>query len=328
MKKFKVLMLITLMSSLILFGCGNKSKDLEKVVENFFESMKKSDFEKLDELILDDKETLIYSNIDEDIYMDLYLDYFKENIKMLDYNIVETDTSGSQPTVLVDLKYVDGESVIEETIGEVKKLDLSKDGVEKEVRSILDGARDKKENLKSLSMEVKLVKENGQWYIDDFDNDFFDIYTSNIRFALGETGGIGDLKGGNSKKRENFSIEEFKLGEKIEGPNFSIKANTIEEAEEVFIEGVEKKARAGHKYIVLELEFVNEDNLKLKDTVLLVDNKGKEYHVEDYFVDTIESNMSSEKLGMIIFEVDENIEGYSLLIEDRPGEKLYEVILR
>lgn len=209
MKK-KINLLMIIVSILMLTSACSVEKKTEKnipkkiITENtvaqesvteFMESAKKFEIEKMiskvDPNNRDDmgKISKIYeeSQKGENIYL---LDYFKENAQMITYDITDTTIEGNNAIVSMDISYVDGtplfKAVTKDYMKQVLSSKISGKSLNKEetIKMVISSMKKQEEKIEEpiiqKTTDVKCVKIDGEWFIEEINEDLYNMLTSNV----------------------------------------------------------------------------------------------------------------------------------------------------
>lgn len=206
MRKIICLLSIILVFSLV--GCW--ASDPKNTVEDFIEMGKDFNLVTLKEYInpfLDKQDEIekwcqYFETIDFYYQLNIY-NYLKENAAKITYEIKSVVKEKERAVVTVDFNYVNGITILAEShqeiieemeaailygkgmnIGEIDSLFTNI--LEKYQMITLDSFRDK-------SVDLKLVKIDKQWYLDEISADLLDVFVSNLATSTIEVGTIVNL---------------------------------------------------------------------------------------------------------------------------------------
>ncbi|SHF21096.1 hypothetical protein [Alkalibacter saccharofermentans] len=193
MKKNVILLLIVVVVILIT-GCSNAPKP-ETTVEGFLEASKELDIVKMAEFVekseIEDQEIFDeFEEIEEGSLEASFMDYLKENASKMTYDISGSTVEDDKATVDVDVKYVDGGSVMKATIVEVftkvfagafAGVEYSEEETNQIFISELNNQREKiTETFVEKSIRIDCVLIDDKWYITNLDTEILDVILSNF----------------------------------------------------------------------------------------------------------------------------------------------------
>lgn len=194
MKKV-VSVLLILAISLNLSACSGSPKP-ETTVSEFIEASKQFDFEKMSSKInpssSTDKDMIseLEEGFEEDSFEKYFMEYLKQNAKKITYTIVESEVNGDYATITVDFKYVDGGPLLKATLGDVFTQSISKALAGTEMNDdemtelFISSMQAQKEIIDEAfvdkEIDIKCIKVDDKWYIDDIDMDFMNMMISNF----------------------------------------------------------------------------------------------------------------------------------------------------
>ena len=191
-----------------LTGCLNPTKP-DSTVISFIEAGKKFDTNKMAEAVNpsktdnkkkienlgqndDDKEKLEL----DDQYQKYFMDYIKENAEQITYNIKSSTIKEDSATINVEFEYLNGGPVLKAAIGEAfsQLVPMAFSGMEvseeDSAQIFLSALKDKQENIEETftkkTLDIKLVKVDNKWYIDEPIDELLDVVTSNFISAARE----------------------------------------------------------------------------------------------------------------------------------------------
>lgn len=213
MKK-KLNLFLIIISVLVITSACSMKKEPEKTVpkeivieENvpdttvieFMESAKKFDIESMISKIdpqhrdgMDDiSELYEEGQKEENIYL---LDYFKDNAKDITYKITDTRTSGDSAIVSVNVNYIDGTPLFRSVMSDYTKKVLASKFTGREltqdqtIEIIIASMKKHEESVQkptvNKQLEIKCIKIDDEWYIEELTEDLSNVVTSNILSAI------------------------------------------------------------------------------------------------------------------------------------------------
>jgi hypothetical protein len=194
MKKFLCCILVAIFVTT--FSACQSSSTPENTIKGYFEAAKVSDTAKANTFInpknvssKGSSSTSSGSQEEIDLANNL-LDYLKGNNKKVTYNITNSEIKDSNATISVDCKFVDGSSILKDSIADYipkalaeafSDTDKSSDKSVKEIAELMKNKiKTTKETLTEKTIKVNCVKVNDRWYIDKEDNDLKNVFASNL----------------------------------------------------------------------------------------------------------------------------------------------------
>jgi hypothetical protein len=192
MKKLLSLFVV-LTISFGLCSCAKQAKP-EDTVKNFFEAVKASDSEKMNTYVSQNSGSSLSSSAstssgEEKVEKELS-NYFKDNMKKIAYNIKSSEINGNSAIVTVDCKYIDGSSIIKDTVTSylakiiaqaITGANVNSSTAENEFEETLsDKIKNTKETFINKTIKINCVKTNNKWYISKIDDDLQNVLLSNF----------------------------------------------------------------------------------------------------------------------------------------------------
>lgn len=179
---------------IVISGCSNQNKP-ETTVSEFIEAMKKFDAEAM-ALNVNPKDVSGKEQVssliedEDDPFQKYFLDYIKSNAKKIKYEIKEVNTDVDRASVYVNFSYVNGGPLFKATFSEYIKeafsMAFSGDELTDEENSQIfittmeEQSKLIEEAYAEKLVEVKCIKLEDKWYIDDPSNELLDVAMSNI----------------------------------------------------------------------------------------------------------------------------------------------------
>lgn len=188
--------IITIIMALLIVASGCSSqKKVEKVVGDFTEAMKAFDLEEMSNKInpkdTDGKE--VVSELDEEVEGSAekyFIDYIRTNAKKIKYDIEESIVEDDKAIVTVKYKYVDGGPLFKAAFGEYMQQvfasaftgpEMTDEQISEMLLTIMKQKNEEiEETFTEKTIDIKCVKIDGEWYIDDLNDDIIDVITSNM----------------------------------------------------------------------------------------------------------------------------------------------------
>lgn len=213
MKK-KLNLFVIIISVLIITSACSKKEEPEKTVPeeivieetvpdtsviDFMASAKKFDIEEMISKIdpqnrdgIDDISKLYEEGQkQENIYI---LNYFKDNAKDITYKINDTTISGDTAVVSVDVNYIDGTPLFRSVMSDYTKKVLASKFTGQEltqdqsVEIIISSMKKHEQSIGrpvvNKQIDIRCVKIDGEWYIEELTENLSNVVTSNILSAI------------------------------------------------------------------------------------------------------------------------------------------------
>lgn len=361
MKKiFNVILILAIVLSLS--ACSNQSKP-ETTVSEFIEAAKMFDFSqmslKINPSSTPSKEKIseLEEGSEENSYEKYFMDYLKSNAKKITYEIKKSAIDGDNATVTVDFKYVDGGPLLKATIGDVfsQAISMAFAGVEvndDEMSQLFVSSMEKqKENISESfterTVEIKCIKVDNKWYLEDISDDFIDVIISNFGTVAKELDeSFNDSSNGfdednltalEQAEEDNMIIIEKNIGDEVVLATLNLKVNSAEEKQSINSSYSSAEAKEGAKFVVIDLELTNTTNkgFTFPPDLLLMDDKGREFdsysdsigNIENY-IDYRDLSPSIKETGYLVYEVPMDALNYSILVGKAGTDELYKIIIK
>lgn len=356
--KMKISIITIIISMLIILsGCSSQDKP-EKVVGEFSEALKAFDLEKMSSKInpsnADDKE--VVSNLDEEVEGSLekhFIDYVKANAKKIKYDIEDSKVDDDKATVSVKFKYVDGGPLFKATFGEYMQQAFalaftSPEMTDEEASEMLLTIMKQKneeieETFTEKTIDIKCVKVDDEWYIDDLDDDITDVMTSNMVSIIESMDDSFNFDAESNTVKDQLEDEDLVVIEKGVGDDITLstidlKVNSVEETkllESTYGDPV--KAKDGTKFVLVSMDITNTTKTEITapDDLKLIDNEDREFSkysdsigaIEDY-LDYRDLAPSIKESGRFVYELPEDSTSYSIVVGKADTDEIYKIKLK
>lgn len=363
MRKRISFLVIILAMLLIVSGCAAKDKP-EATVSEFIDAMKKFDLEAMASKInSEDKETKeefadLFEDEEgkDDEFMEFFLDYMKSNAKKITYEIKEVEIDEDTATVPVDFKYVNGLPLFRAAFSEYMKQvvplafsgqELSDEEMSEMFLEILEEQKETvEEKYTEKTIEFKCVKLEDGWYIDDLDDDLFDVAMSNFMTFAEDIEDSFDFDGDSDEsatimeqaEKDDLVVIEKKVGDQVTLATIELQVNEVEEKETLTPSyGSPISAKEGTKFVLVGLDITNitKSEISMSPDLKLVDNQGREFSsysdtvsaIDDY-MDYRDLSPSIKESGYFLYEVPKDAAEYSLVIGKAETDEIYKIVLK
>lgn len=189
------LLCVFLLVAALFFGPFNLKQYLpfpspEHTVSSFLNAAKKSDFEKMSSCIVSGNAGDISKLDAEDETEQYFMDYLKECLSKMSYEIKSTEVTGESAIVSVHFKYIDSSDLLSSVVKDVLTQALSSvlsgteltdeqqnamftDAIQKYRESATDTYIEK-------TIDISCKKVDGSWFIDSVNDDLGNVLTSNF----------------------------------------------------------------------------------------------------------------------------------------------------
>ncbi|BAK99750.1 hypothetical protein OBV_25520 [Oscillibacter valericigenes Sjm18-20] len=186
---------VFLLVAVLLFGPPNLKQYLpfpspQHTVSSFLNAAKKSDFEKMSSYIASDNAGDVSKLDAEDETEQYFLDYLKECLLKMSYEIKSTEVTGESAVVTVHFKYIDSSDLLSSVVKDVLTQGLSSvlSGTEltdeQQNAMFTDAIQKYRESAADTYVEstvdISCKKVDGAWLIDSVNDDLGNILTSNF----------------------------------------------------------------------------------------------------------------------------------------------------
>lgn len=349
---------IVLLMCLVISGCSVGSKP-DKTVTEFIEAVKVFDSNRIASSINPsnttnkDKVTDI-SNSDDDKYKKYFLDYIKSNAAKITYKIKGTKIENDSAIVTVDFKYIDGGPLFKATLADffTKAMQEAFSGVqmtdEDSSNLFITSMQKQRETIPEAFIEktvdIKCVKVDNKWYVDEPSDELLDVILSNINSIAKQFNQTNTSTNMNSNtvmeqaQKKNMTIVQKAAGDAVEFATIKVKVNNVEESQTISSEySSPKVAKQGAKFIIVNLEVTNITNktFTLNPDFIVVDNKNREFKtysdsigaIDDY-LDYKELSPSIKETGNFVYELPADATSYSLVAAKAGTNELYIIKLK
>lgn len=338
-----LLVIITLLSA-----CAPKP---ESSVESLFSAMKEFNIEKIQDLIDPDtktdgnNQTLENYTDEDDEYLKHLLEYFKEKSSKIEYQVKDSKVDGNNATVDVHVKYVDGGGLISNVFSKFLEeaitmaftdADMSEERSEEVFFSILNSEIDKSEDrFVDKDLKIDLIKKDNKWYLTELSDEILDVMLTNFNSvfkAFDEEDENGSL--------EDEETVEITMDDEFQLETINLKVNKIDKTKELVqtIDNSKTPAKKGSSFIILDVDVKNitKEPLDLSSGGMIL--KDGEDRLFDEYEDSIwdvDNHIDMRKIGpgitengLLVYEVPEDAENFSLLMRSGLDEALYEMKLK
>ncbi len=293
---------------------------------------------------------------EEDSYGKYFLDYLKLNAKKITYEIKSSKIDNDKAVVTVYFKYVNGGPLLKATIGDVfsQTISMAFAGVEmseEETSQMFISSMEKQkaniaESFAEKTIDIKCVKINDQWYIDEPSDDIIDVILSNFNTVSKEIDESFNSENNNEEnltvmeqaEKDNMTIIEMKTGEEIVLTTLNLKVNGAEEKQSISSAyGSPTAAKDGAKFVLINLELTNTTNktFSFPPDLILVDDTGREFNSYsdvffsiDNYIDYRDLAPSIKETGLLVYEIPTDSIGYFLVVGKSGTNELYKIIIR
>lgn len=339
---------------IILSACTPKP---ESSVESLFSAIKEFNIERIQDLINPDtktdrnNQTLENYTDEDDEYLKHLLEYFKEKSSKIEYQVKDSKIDGSNATVDVHVKYVDGGALISNVFSEFFKEaitmaftdgDMSEERSEEVFFSILNSEIDKSEDrFVEKDIKVDLIKKENKWYLTELSDEILDVMLTNFNSvfkSFEENMNVDeDNENGSLEDEETIKIsidDEFQL------ETINLKVNKIDKTKELVKTTYNSKtpAKKGSSFIVLDVDIKNITKEPFDfspNGIILKDGENRLFDDYENSILEVDNYINMRKIGpgitengVLVYEVPEDAENFSLLIRSGLDEALYEMKLQ
>ena len=177
---------VTISLLLIISGCSAQSKTPEDAVEKYFKAVSSLNVVQMEQSFVEREEIEVGEVELEDLKeMKAYFDFFKENLALIEYEIIDGTESESSATVQVQVKYVNGagvfQSVISEAMTKMFELAFQGEEVTEEMseqfvkEAFANAATDFKVEFAEDVVIIPLVKVGNEWLIEEMTNELLNV---------------------------------------------------------------------------------------------------------------------------------------------------------
>ena len=163
-KLFSIMLAAVIMVSMV--GCSSSKP--ENTVNEFLKNSKNFDLAAMKENISPDSQSDsdVVEAVEDNEDLKPYLKFFRNNAQKMTYTIKETNIDEDEATVTVDFKYVDSSDALNAAFTELLKVAENSD------------------KFAEKTLDLYCIKVDNKWYIDDFDEEFFDVLLCNYISSL------------------------------------------------------------------------------------------------------------------------------------------------
>lgn len=191
-KLFSIMLAAVIMVSMV--GCSSSKP--ENTVNEFLKNSKNFDLAAMNENISPDSQSDsdVVEAVEDNEDLKPYLKLFKKNAQKMTYTIKETNIDEDEATVTVDFKYVDSSDALNAAFTELLKVaftqafsgnEMSDEEIEKLITDTLtEYESENSDKFAEKTLDLYCIKVDNKWYIDDFDEEFFDVLLCNYISSL------------------------------------------------------------------------------------------------------------------------------------------------
>lgn len=346
--------LLIIIGMIIITGCTNTPSP-NPTVSSFIEAGKKFDLTKMAELVnpsnLSSKEKvadlLKVGEAGANQPQQYFLDYFKENAAKITYSVTGSKIEKNQATFTVDFKYIDGEPLLKAVLRDAfsQAFSLASKGVklkDEEMEKMLIAAMQKhkpiiQESYMEKSVDVRLIKVDRQWYIEQPSDELLDVFISNfvsvanelnkdLRISSNSSGQQVTTAFMDQAKKENLTIIPKTVGDEIILASLNLKVTTVEE-----------RQTNGAKFVIINVDVTNKTNnaFIFPPDLTVIDNKNREFKTYSNSINTIDNCLDNRKLspgitenGNWLYELPSDAASYKLYVRKSGTKELFEILLR
>ena len=191
-KLFSIMLAAVIMVSMV--GCSSSKP--ENTVNEFLKNSKNFDLAAMNENISPDSQSNsdVVEAVEDHEDLKPYLKFFKKNTQKMTYTIKETNIDEDEANVTVDFKYVDSSDALNAAFTELLKVaftqafsgnEMSDEEIEKLITDTLtEYESENSDKFAEKTLDLYCIKVDNKWYIDDFDEEFFDVLLCNYISSL------------------------------------------------------------------------------------------------------------------------------------------------
>ena len=191
-KLFSIMLAAVIMVSMV--GCSSSKP--ENTVNEFLKNSKNFDLAAMNENISPDSQSDsdVVEAVEDNEDLKTYLKFFKKNSQKMTYTIKETNIDEDEANVTVDFKYVDSSDALNAAFTELLKVaftqafsgnEMSDEEIEKLITDTLtEYESENSDKFAEKTLDLYCIKVDNKWYIDDFDEEFFDVLLCNYISSL------------------------------------------------------------------------------------------------------------------------------------------------
>ena len=185
-------LIVTISLLLIISGCSAQSKTPEDAVNKYFKAVSTLNVVEMEQSFVEREEIEVGDVELNDLKeMKAYYDFFKENLALIEYEIIDSSESEGSATVQVQVKYVNAsgvfQSVMSEALTKMFELAFKGEEVTEEMGEQLmkeafdNAAANFKVEFAEDVVIIPLVKVGNEWLIEEMTTEllnvsFFGIY--------------------------------------------------------------------------------------------------------------------------------------------------------
>ena len=183
-KLFSIMLAAVIMVSMV--GCSSSKP--ENTVNEFLKNSKNFDLAAMNENISPDSQSDsdVVEAVEDNEDLKPYLKFFKKNAQKMTYTIKETNIDEDEANVTVDFKYVDSSDALNAAFTQAFSVnEMSDEEIEKLITDTLtEYESENSDKFAEKTLDLYCIKVDNKWYIDDFDEEFFDVLLCNYISSL------------------------------------------------------------------------------------------------------------------------------------------------
>ena len=183
-KLFSIMLAAVIMVSMV--GCSSSKP--ENTVNEFLKNSKNFDLAAMNENISPDSQSDsdVVEAVEDNEDLKPYLKFFKKNAQKMTYTIKETNIDEDEANVTVDFKYVDSSDALNAAFTQAfSGNEMSDEEIEKLITDTLtEYESENSDKFAEKTLDLYCIKVDNKWYIDDFDEEFFDVLLCNYISSL------------------------------------------------------------------------------------------------------------------------------------------------
>lgn len=205
-----------------------------------------------------------------------------------------------------------------------------------------------KESFVEKILDVKCIKVDNQWYIDNPSDEILDVVMSNMISVTEDIDDSFNLSEDESSdesstvveqiEADNKNIIEKNVGDEITLATIKIKVTKVEEAQKLTSDyGSPISAKEEAKFVLLSMDITNitKAGITTPDGILLIDDQEREFNTYSDSMFAIDDNLdyrdlspSIKETGRFIYEVPEDSSSYHIIIGKAGTDDVYKIILK
>ena len=314
-KKTFLIPVLAMIGMILLTGCGKNPKN---VVGKFCDGLKKLDYAKMNECMLNPNEDISDPFRGEDKELEMFNTFVKEQAGKMDYEIIGSTVDGDAGTVSVKFTYTDAGPVVSATFAEYFTQALAMaftGGSDEQMEQLLTTIFQDKLKNTTLStttetVVIDCVKVGKDWKIKEVGDGVANVMTCNILKsfeAIGNSFGGSSDNSGSSKEfsgievvdttKENvddktesttdsedeINYTDIPLGQEVQLATMKLTVTGCEEAKEIKNSYSTSTAKDGTKYVIFTIKAENTTKSPFDcavSDVPLVDDQGRYFSMD------------------------------------------------